>query len=283
MITIESDVIGVTNNGPDVITGTAKGPSFAEITLAPPVTISGTYSVTINFESQNRPGYVLSKTLEITSLLEPFYAAEVLTSGSAKIEDDVLVQEYVIENKSNLPDQYQIEIDGDKWDYELSAAETPSMPVASQFTFVVTGTIDSIGVDDTHTVTIKSVNSPTLSRSIVTETELDVDIGLSELLPQTGLPGELVTTTLVLENLGQATDQFEIQLTNGRWSSSLSATETIILRPGESDSIVISVEIGDSGTDQLQLGILSKRSGELLAERTLDSTTYTVYMPWVIR
>ncbi len=282
-VTLESNGLNATINGSAMVQGSANAPSTVELNLPIPPFTDRSYSLTVRFESRQRDGYVVSKTLEIESLLDPFYAADLMPSGDATVGDDLLTHSFEIENHSNLADQYQINVTSDSWDYALSSNVSDLVPVTGKYKFVITGTIEAVGTESNYTVTIQSINEPSLSQTFSSSYLLNVGAIVNFLDSQSGLPGERLTTTLIIENRGEASDRFDVVANGGRWSNTLSAPRTVLLAPGESDEIGVEVVVGEAGANQLEFDIISVRSGQLVAERVFESVTYSSYMPSIFR
>jgi hypothetical protein len=65
---------------------------------------------------------------------------------------------------------------------------------------------------------------------------------------QEGIPGEILTYTFTLSNLGTAVDNFNIQLSDYTWESTLSDTQIGPLGAGESQDFTVSVTIPTGAT-----------------------------------
>lgn len=243
---LSSDMIGPLPDG-----STASFSIYVTVPQDAPWYISDT--VTVTAESLTNLG-VFTATAQATTVAyaPPQISVDPMSLESTQVVGEVTTQTLTISNGEGVTLTYEISAGlGITW----LSTEPLSGSVPTDSSFPVEVTFDATGLQpDTYTTTLFITSNDPLQPLLtvpvtmtVVEQQAGVEITPSE-AAQSGSPGEMVTYTLTLTNLGNAADSFTLEVSS-TWTATLSADSTGALEPGRTFTFTLMVSIPPEAED----------------------------------
>jgi hypothetical protein len=203
------------------------------------------------------------------------------------LPETTVVHEFTLTNTGNNDDSYNLTIGGNSWTTTLLTATPVALQAGESATIQVQVDVpDAPNTSDSFTLTATSVNLPAVSVSAMGTTNAVVNPGGSGSTPdddQSGEPGTVLTYTVTIENTGDYTDTFTVELNGNSWPTSASTNSVGPLAPGASADIEIYVTVGNSGTDSVTVTFISDLdpnvSDSVILTSTAEIVDFNVYMP----
>jgi len=243
----------------------------------------GVYSDFLCAESNDPVTPIVS--IPVTLTVEAYVAGVTLTPDTDADAGDpgsTVVYTLTLENTGNLADTFTIESAG-VWDVTLPITSTSLAPgETADVTVQVTVPADALAGDsDVTTVTATSEFDDTVSDTSVLTTTANQIYGF-ELAPATaalsGAPGDVVTYTLTLTNVGNGEDTYAVTFTLDAWEVTLPVS-SFDLAAGETVDFIVLVTVapgaGDGDTDIVTITVTSDGDGSE-AESVLTTTAVVI-------
>lgn len=202
---------------------------------------------------------------------------------------DTIVHDFLFYNVLQ-PDNYNVTISGNTWPTTLLTPSTLNMTTNSTTTVSVqVVTPNSINVDDTFTLTITSVTSPTLvyTATGTTTAVAHPAITTSGNMSDSAYVGETITYTISVTNSGDYTDTFDVDISMNTWTTTASAS-SVTLGVGASTTVDVYVVVGSGSSDVAHVTFASTLDNTvtatvMLTSTSLGSPSQDVYLPLIIK
>lgn len=202
---------------------------------------------------------------------------------------DTIVHDFLFYNVLQ-PDNYNVTISGNTWPTTLLTPSTLNMTTNSTTTVSVqVVTPNSINVDDTFTLTITSVTSPTLvyTATGTTTAVAHPAITTSGNMSDSAYVGETITYTINVTNSGDYTDTFDVDISMNTWTTTASVS-SVTLGVGESTTVDVYVIVGAGSSDMAHVTFTSTLDNTvsatvMLTSTSLGSPSQDVYLPLIIK
>ena len=203
--------------------------------------------------------------------------------------NDTIVHDFLFYNVIQ-PDTYNVAVSGNTWPTTLLTPSTLNMTASSTTTISVqVVTPNTINVDDSFTLTITSVTSPTLvyTATGITTAAVYLVITTSGDMSDSGHIGETITYTINVTNSGDYTDTFAVDVLMNIWTMTVSVP-SVILGVGDSIVVEVYVEVGAGSSDMAHVTFTSALDNTVTAVVMLNTTSLgnisqDVYLPLIIR
>ena len=237
--------LSAANSGP-----LAPGESFTvtlEVTIPPGAADGQADTSTLTVTSTADPqvsdmvhAVTMARVTQVALALGP------LSQSGQGLRGEMLVYPYTLTNLGQATDSFDLAVDA-AWSAELSALSSGPLAPGESFEFTLSVTIPAGapgGSSDTAAITAASSLDPQQSAlAQVTTTAIQAGGGLAaQTQAASGLPGETVVYTFVVQNNGSHSDSFSLAV-DAAWSAELSALSSGSLAPGESFEFTLSVTI----------------------------------------
>jgi uncharacterized membrane protein len=272
------------------------------VTIAADAMGGETDMVTVTAVSDNDPSAMSAS--ELTTTANAAYGVGLDVMGDDELYDmpgETVMFDLRITNAGNVPDMFELYYEDNDWAVELSIDMTDTLDPGDWVDVNVMVTIPPDAMmDDWDTVMVfaKSMGDPDHwdSAMLTTVTMAMYGVTLSpDSAEQSGLPGEVMTYTLTVANVGNADDSFSFTASGNDWNVTLPMT--VMLDAGESVEVVVTVEIPvsalDGEYDVVTITATSAGDEAVTASSELTTTAevepgpgpeeFILYLPFVIR
>ena len=239
--------------------------------------------------SVSRPGWNID-TVKVQSCVPSAQAGVTLSADNTLtgLPETTVVHSVVVENSGTISDSYDLAIAGNSWATILSD-NSVTLNASSSTVVAVTVTLPThpAGTDvmtDTFTLTATSQadNSVSDTYNGTTRSEITPSFNFTGTNNQVGVAGQTITYTLTIQNNGNYTDTFSLQLGAYNWTTTLSAN-SISLAAGQSGIVEVYVMIGAGMSDSVDVTATSNWDNTLQQTITLNSSTNRLYLPIIFR
>jgi hypothetical protein len=201
-----------------------------------------------------------------------------------------VTHDFVLSNVGLQDDSYDLDVSGFSWPTTLQTAT----PIALQAGFTATVSVEvevpnTPLVSDDFTLTATSVTSATVSATATGTTNAAVNPDITATPDETtlsGLPGDVLTYTITVENTGDYTDTFAVSLSGHTWATSLSTSSVGPLAVGESAEVEVYVVVGsEESQDTATVTFTSDLDSSVSATVDLTSVRelYSLFIPAVAK
>jgi hypothetical protein len=200
---------------------------------------------------------VMSRTLDwLGGCLSPDYGVWASNSQQIGMPGETVTHTFYITNTGTVADSYNVVLTPGDWPSILLDGQVG--PVAPYESGQARVTVDlpsqppgrtSI-LSDVLTVQVTSVAAPEVSVQAEGTTDLVLDPALvlaTDDASREGLPGQVVTYTLVVSNTGGYSDTYALSLNGNQWPVQVAPTQTLPLAPGGAEEILVRVTIPAGG------------------------------------
>jgi hypothetical protein len=203
-----------------------------------------------------------------------------------------VVYNLILENLANIPDSFNLSIQGQGWPAELSQTN-PALSVGEQITITLSVTVPEgslAGEMSSLTVTAVSQtdNSASGSAQVTTTAAAFASLGLQAASQAKDVkPGQSAVYQVTVTNQGNAPDEVSFSAAGGIWEASIEPT-ILALNPGAQGSVTVSVAVppytlagvSDSLTFQAVSTLDDEVSASLEFTTTADDlTAFTLDIP----
>ena len=283
------------DNGSQTFTATTGADGSYTLTLPP-----GIYSMTAELDGyltqtapavSVRPGGASWQDFTLNAIV---YAVDLGSDQAASgAPGESVMYELVITNLGNSADTFDLSLTT-VWDATISAESILLAPgVSANLTVTVTIPGDAAhNAQDVAAVAATSQGDATATAQVNLTTTAIAPVYAVSLTPDqaaSGAPGESVMYELVITNLGNSADTFDLSLTTV-WDATISA-ESIFLAPGFSANLTVTVAIpGDAAHNAQDVAAVTATSqGNAAATSQVNLTTtalrprFMIYLPVAMR
>jgi hypothetical protein len=216
----------------------------------------GVVYLSFGFEAiNNQPDRteVMSRTLSwLGGCLSPGYLVWVSDSQESGMPGETVTHTFHITNMGTLADSYNVVLTPGDWPSTLLDSQVgPLAPYESGQVRVMVD-IPALPpskasiISDVLSLQVTSVAAPEVSVQAdgTTQLVLDLDLALAvDDASREGVPGQVVTYSLVVSNTGGYTDTYALSLEGNDWPAQVTPTRTQLLPPGEAAEVLVRVEI----------------------------------------
>jgi hypothetical protein len=165
----------------------------------------------------------------------------------------VVTHTLTLRNVGLMDDSYTLAMTEDDWPTDLLTASPVVLPAGMTATISVAVEVPNVPYEtDSFIVTATSVTSPTVPASAEGTTNSVVYpdvVATPDSSSLSGLPFEVLTYTITVENTGDYTDTFAVDYSGNAWDTSLSAVSVGPLAPGASSQMEVYVIVGANEAD----------------------------------
>lgn len=259
-----------------------------QVTIPVDALAGATDVVTVTATSQNDP--LVSADVVLTTDANAVYDFGLSPAADGQSAPSGAVVTYTLQlaNDGNITDTYEVSFAGNLWDVQVPL--TTTVLGAGESTDVV-----AVVTIPTNTLTdMMDVVTVTVASEMAGEADavLTTSVQNFTLTPaaaaQDGQPGDVITYTLSLANVGLVTDTFTVTFGGNLWDVQVPLTTTVLV-PGESIEINVYVTIPVSATagstDAVTVTVTSAIAGEESSVLTtsVPSIESVIYLPVVMK
>ncbi len=261
----------------------------------------GTYTADLTFSGNfgnNVPTMPLTMVMVVTPGVEVNTAVDALSA----LAGETVTYTVHITNTGDLTDTFDISLSGETWDTTAPASITLAAGEHNVFDVAVMIPVDAEADDnDSVLVTATSQADDTVMDGVTltTTAAIPAEYGAAlsaDVTMLTGTQGSTVTYTVSLENTGNVSSGFMLEVLSADWTTSL-MTDTLVLDAGEVQTFEVYVTVPMTATaGEMDTAVIQATSavGRLLNNQvdTIELTTtaeepepteYTSYLPIVVR
>jgi uncharacterized membrane protein len=225
--------------------------------------------------------------LGAVAYLESFFGLELSPLSDARSADAGRTVTYTLHltNSGSLADTFDLTVSGNSWTTVAPGMVGP-LAATEEEKVEVTVSIPSSAshsMADTAGVTIASQGDATLYATAILTTTVNSVYGVTvhpTLDARSGDPGQAITYTLQVTNIGNVPDTFSVTVNDHAWQTGVPSTVGP-LAAGESATILATVEIpttaAGGASDAATVAITSQGDGSLSTTATLSTTANNVY------
>jgi hypothetical protein len=200
-----------------------------------------------------------------------------------------------ITNAGSVPDTYDVAVVPGDWPSTLLTPQIGPLEPGASGTAQVAVHIpyqpltSTVLFSDVFSLTVTSTTAPEVGTQATGTTYAEVDLDIALAADRTsgfGLPGQVVTYTLTVTNIGTYTDSYALAVRPGNaWPATVTPTQTAALGPGESAWAILEVTVpGGSGgeSDAVSVRAMSGWMAGVYREIELTTTSgWGIFLPVV--
>ena len=228
----------------------------------------GTDTAVITFSSQLYPS--ASASVILTTSANPIFGVQVEPpqGSAAGAPGDRVAYTLTITNTGNVTDTYVV-ASNSVWPVSLPTTINP-LAAGENITVSVGASVPldaPAGSFDTASITFTSQGDSTRTAQTALTTTANPAYGVAvypEEIAVTGIPGDVLTHTLLVTNTGNITDSFDVEVISSTWATNTSGTVGP-LRASETAGLVIAISIPTGanavGTDTAWIRLTSVGNG----------------------
>jgi hypothetical protein len=239
--------------------------------------------------TRSRGAYVWPLPSSPVNPVDYFVALQPNTNVDA-VPGSTVIHDFTLSNLGLLDDSYDLSLDGFSWPTTLLTSSPITLTAGLTVTVSVEVEVpNTLGISDSFTVMATSVNSPTVSATATGSTNSVVNPDITATPDTTalsGLPGDVLTYTINVENSGDYTDTFAVDFSGNSWSTSLSTSSIGPLAVGASADVEVYVVVGSAGSEDLvSITFTSDLDNGVTASVDLTSTreSFDLFLPVIIK
>jgi choice-of-anchor B domain-containing protein len=218
-------------------------------------------------------------------IVQPWYMVSLSADVTSQIAATGETVTYTVEihNQGTHTDTYALTATGNVWNTAVST-NTVSLAARESTTFTVAVDIPPVVTEDTDNVIITAVSQTDNNFHDALTLQTNATYYGLAMTPVTsglaGLPGQTVTYTLDLTNLGNLSDTYDLSINGQTWATTLS-TNSITLDAGQSESATVQVTIPPEATvgdnDIVTVTAVSQGDNAITASANLTTTVGVTY------
>jgi hypothetical protein len=239
------------------VTGTVAGGDEFPVELvfdASVITQTGVYTGWLSMDSNDlgKPEINVPVTMTVVA---PVTAMDIDAPVTQLIGEQSTIVTHVITvtNQSNHPDTYDLVLEGYWWATWAPATVEELWPGESATVEVRVAVPPTVLPGSSDTVVVNAVsqtnNAVFESVALTTTAAEHVATFTPDEMALMGMPGQMVTYTLMLENTGNIADTFVMTYTNNTWDVHMVGDTSMEMEPGESHAVIVQVMIPEDAAD----------------------------------
>lgn len=263
----------------------AGGTAQIEVLVTPPAfdpfNLSVTDTFTLTVASQGDPSSTLQSKGTTHSIVTPDVSVTPSRSTLLGSPGTDVVHFFTVQNQGNFPDDFSLAAVSESWFYAMQDSTGPLDPGQTIEVPVTVSIPDQMKLGiiiatDHLTMTATSSLDADVMVEAIAVSNANVNPGISvtpEAQATSGNPGETVNFEITIENTGDYTDTFRLDLSGNFWAVE-APTTTGPLAPGISVTLIASVTIPDDPS--MEPGALYSDSFAIRATSKWDDLTYSI-------
>jgi len=223
-------------------------------TAFPTMPVGSSYTATLIVKSDDLVYDTINVPVTMT-VVAPVTALDIDAPVTQQVgeQSTIVTHTITVTNQSNHPDTYDLVVEGYWWATwapttveELWPGESATVEVRVAIPpTVLPGSSDTVVVN-----AVSQANNAVFESVALTTTAAEhVATFTPDEMALMGIPGHMVTYTLMLENTGNVADTFVMTYTNNTWEVHMVGETSMEMEPGESHEVIIHVMIPEDAVD----------------------------------
>ncbi len=223
-------------------------------TAFPTMPVGSSFTATLIVKSNDLVYDTINVPVTMT-VVAPLTALDVDAPVTQQVgeQSTIVTHTITVTNQSNHPDTYNLVLEGYWWATWAPATVEELWPGESATVEVRVAIPPTVLPGSSDTVVVNAVsqanNAVFESVALTTIAAEHVATLTPDEMAQLGIPGQMVTYTLMLENTGNIADTFVMTYTNNTWDVHMVGETSMEMEPGETHEVIVQVMIPEDAVD----------------------------------